>query len=160
MADQSAIVTVNGVDVGVISLEKYQSIVQGVKKEKGYRTREALTFIYFLIIAACRTVTYFFIAVMALSVILMLYLYYSPGSLHTFLVFARNGSQETISSAIKFYLYHSALIAFIISGLSTISKGYTSAAQISINKRLRMMFMIPVEGRIALDSTCKDFRHK
>ncbi|MFN2098370.1 hypothetical protein ACKVM9_002202 [Pantoea agglomerans] len=160
MPDQSAIVTVNGIDVGVISLEKYQSIVQGVKKEKGYRTREVLTFIYFMINTACRTVTYFFITVMALAVIAMMYLYYSPGSLHTFLVFARNGSQETISSVIKFYIYHSALIAFIVSGLSTISKGYTSAAQISINKRLRMIFSIPVEGRIALDSTCKNFSHK
>lgn len=142
-------VYVNDVNVGEISLEKYQSIIKEVEKEKGYKGRRIFSLFYFLVVLACRASTYFFMAFIVLSVVLVLFLqFYSSISLPAFVNFLRTASPDAVGGVINQLVSLSAIAALGLTLISTTERRYTSPSQIAINKKLRLFMRVPTEGRV------------
>ncbi|WP_210532004.1 hypothetical protein [Pantoea ananatis] len=148
MNNDQVSVYMNDVNVGGMSLDKYHSIIEEVKKEKGYKAREILGFLYYLVVVAGRAVFYFFIAFCVLAVLLVLVLqFHSSIILPAFVVFL-TASPDVFERVINELVATSAVAAIVLTLFSTIDRSYTSPSKIAINKKLRMYLFVPAEGRV------------
>lgn len=149
MHDDQVSVYVNDVNVGGMSLDKYHSIIEDVKKEKGYKGRKIFSFFYFLVVLACRASTYFFMAFIVLSIVLVLFLqFYSSVSLPAFVNFLRTASPDAVGGVINQLVFLSAIAALALTVISTAEKPYMSPSKIAINKKLRLFLFVPAEGSV------------
>lgn len=148
MHDDQVSVYVNDVNVGGMSLDKYHSIIKEVRKEKGYKAREILGFLYYLVVVVGRAVFYFFISFCVLAVLLVLVLqFHSSITLPAFVVFL-TASPDVFERVINELVSTSSAAAIVLTLFSTIDKSYTSPSKNAINKKLRMFLFVPAEGRV------------
>ncbi|WP_410517858.1 hypothetical protein QNH99_22750 (plasmid) [Pantoea allii] len=151
MHDDQVSVYINDVNVGGMSLDKYQSIIKEVKNEKGYKGREIFAFFYYLVVLAGRATIYFFISFLVMAFLLVLvFQIYSSISLPAFEDFLRTASPDAVGGVINQLVSTSAVGALALTLISTAERPYTSPSKIAINKKLRMFLFVPAEGRVVV----------
>lgn len=149
MHNEQVSVYINDVNVGGMSLEKYQSIINEVKKEKGYKACETFSLIYYVVGLVGRAIIYFIMSFLVLTVLLVLFLqFYSSVSLPAFVDFLRTASPDAVRGAINQLVSLSVFAALSLTAVSTADKPYTSPSKNAINKKLRMCLFVPADGRV------------
>ncbi|HHI5971645.1 TPA: hypothetical protein ACP6KL_004730 [Escherichia coli] len=151
MSNGTAVISVNGIEVGAMPLEQYETIVRDVKKD--WRTRTASVFRYFgfAFRLLSRMWHYFVQSFVVLFALIMLYSYFNPHELTGFIEGLRNQPAENIVNLIRLFTLAAMTITFLSGLLSIFIKGmpvYVSAAEDAINNKIREVMEVPANGQV------------
>ncbi|KAA6093900.1 hypothetical protein [Pantoea sp. B_9] len=153
MRDGTAVINVNGIEVGAMPLEQYEEIVRGVKKD--WRTRIASVFSY--IGFSWRVIlilwNYFVQSLCIFMVIFLLYFFHHQTELTQLITDLRNASSQHIAEIIRTITNTCVVLTVIAGSLSVCIKGtpvYVSATESAINKKIREVMEVPAEGQVSI----------
>ncbi|EHI7937670.1 hypothetical protein J9T53_004692 [Salmonella enterica] len=151
MSNGTAVISVNGIEVGAMPLEQYENIVRDVKKDWHTRTASLISYIRFSIRLACRYFYYFATSFLVVFAFFMLYSNFHPAAFTQFIADLQTASPDKIASILRnitqlcFTLtLITLLITFYTKGLPT----FVSASQIAINRKIREVMEVPADGQV------------
>jgi hypothetical protein len=153
MRDGTAVIKVNGIEVGAMPLERYEAIVKEVKED--WRTRIAILFDYVRVIwkAAARLSSYFVHSFVVVTAIFMIYSMNHSPEITQFVTDLRSLPPERIAegfSTLARMCISLTMLAFVISYILIGAPVFVSASERAINKKIREVMEVPAEGQVSV----------
>lgn len=153
MRDGTAVVKVNGIEVGAMPLEQYEAIVRDVKKD--WRTRVASVFSYIgFVWRMIQRFWHYFVQTISIFIALfLLYFFQNQAELPQLITELRNAPSQHIAQIINTITYTGIVLTTIAGTLSIILKGtpaYVTATENAINKKIREVMEVPAEGQVSI----------
>lgn len=153
MQNGTAVIRVNGIEVGAMPLEQYQAIVREVKSDWLIRIATVTSYIRFSIRLASRFFYYFAMSFLVVFAIFMLYSNFHPAALTQFVTDLQGASPDVIVSVLRNITqicFMLTLITLVITGYTMGFPAFVSASQIAINERIREVMEVPAEGTVSV----------
>ncbi len=159
MREGTAVIKVNGIEVGAMPLEQYESIVRDVNKD--WRTSIASIFSYigFVWRMILRLWHYFIQTLSIFTVLFLLYFFQNQTELAQLITELRNAPSLHIAEIIRTITYTCLILTAIAGMLSILLKGtpaYVTATEKAINKKIREVMEVPAEGKVSIIFIKKD----
>ncbi|WP_261643104.1 hypothetical protein [Erwinia mallotivora] len=156
MQEGTAVISVNGIEVGAMPLEQYEAIVRGVKKD--WRTRMATVFSYVSFTwKVVNRFGYFFVQLFpVIFAILMIYFMYHQPDLTRFISELRSLPSESIASAVNIITRYCIFLTGLAVNFSFIFasiKGtpfFVSATESRVNNIIREIMEVPAKGTVKI----------
>lgn len=151
MGNGTAVISVNGIEVGAMPLEQYETIVRDVKRDWRIRISSVLYSFRFIFRLLSRVWHYFVQSFIILFVIFMVYSYFHPNELTEFVEGIRNKPSGNITESLRLITQYCMTITVIVSVLTFLLNGtpiYVSATENAINNKIREVMEVPANGQV------------
>jgi len=151
MSNGTAVISVNGIEVGAMPLEQYETIVRDVKKDWRTRTASVVRYFGFAFRLLSRIWHYFAQSFVVMFALIMLYSYFHPFELTNYIEEIRSQPSEKIAEVLRVLALIGMTITFLAGVLSIFIKGmplYVSAAEDAINNKIREVMEVPANGQV------------